>query len=160
MIDIKKLMNATRVSVTYYKNEVSSNFVKEFRKRFELTQTSLANLMGVTKKAVEKWEQGTNKIIGSSAILFNLLSDNPELIKKLYQVKIIKEDGTEEEFAIVKQNSQQIILSDNQCIANKTSSYISDDGYRPVSEKDFPTTIHFKSPVIITSHQQNPVWIS
>jgi len=40
--------------------------VKLFRADHRLTQAALANIMGVKKKTIEKWEQGVNKVSGSS----------------------------------------------------------------------------------------------
>ena len=73
MINVKELMKAKRVTITYQENDIDFKFVKMFRLNFGLTQIALANLMGVTKKTVEKWEQGKNKVNGSSAVLFTLL---------------------------------------------------------------------------------------
>lgn len=86
MINLRKVLKSKKVEVTYLTPEVDKEFVKDFRKKFDLTQTALANTLGVTKKTVEKWEQGINKVSGSSAILFRLLSMNPELIQQLYAV--------------------------------------------------------------------------
>ena len=61
---------------------------KEFRKNNQLTQVALANILGVTKKTIEKWEQGVNNINGSSAVLLKLLNDNPSLLSQLYSVKV------------------------------------------------------------------------
>lgn len=123
MINVKELMEAKRVTITYQENDIDFKFVKMFRLHFGLTQIALANLMGVTKKTVEKWEQGKNKVNGSSAVLFTLLFENPELIKKLRQVKMVTEDGTEKEFKVVASNSfniPQIKLEANPYIVMET----------------------------------------
>ena len=41
------------------------------------------------KKTIEKWEQGVNKVSGSSAVLLKLLRDDPELIGRLYKVQAV-----------------------------------------------------------------------
>ena len=89
MINFDVLQKAKKISVTYTREEIDGKFVKQFRKDNELTQVALANLMGVKKKTVEKWEQGINPVSGSSAVLFTLLSKNPELIKTLRKVDVI-----------------------------------------------------------------------
>ena len=89
MIDFGKLGKAKRVVVEYLDVNVDSEFVKTFRKRNFLTQVALANLMGVTKKTIEKWEQGVNKVSGSSAVLLTLLDNEPNLIDKLYKVTYV-----------------------------------------------------------------------
>ena len=88
MIDIKKMMEGERVEVTFAEIKVDREYVKEFRKKHDLTQAALANILGVTKKAVEKWEQGVNNVGGSSAVLLKLLNDNPGLISQLYKVEV------------------------------------------------------------------------
>lgn len=86
-----KLMNAKRVIIEYLDDNVDSNYVKTFRQENGLTQVALANILGVSKKTIEKWEQGVNKITGSSAKLLALLKEDPILLKKLYNVKVYKE---------------------------------------------------------------------
>lgn len=87
-MNVKELMSSKRVIVVYKECSVDNELVKKFREKFGLTQIALANVMGVTKKTVKSWEQGKTKVSGSSAVLFTLLFENPELIKKLRQVKI------------------------------------------------------------------------
>lgn len=87
MINIEKLLESKRVEVTYAEANVDKFFVRNFRKEHQLTQVALANILGVTKKAIEKWEQGANNVNGSSAVLLRLLSDNPELLQQVYSVK-------------------------------------------------------------------------
>lgn len=87
MINIEKLLESERLEVSFAEVNVDKDYVKQFRKEHHLTQIALANILGVTKKTVEKWEQGTNNINGSSAVLLKLLSDNAELINQLYHVK-------------------------------------------------------------------------
>lgn len=88
MIDINKLLESKRLEITFADITVDRGFVKSFRKEHGLTQVALANILGVTKKTIEKWEQGKNNIGGSSAVLLKLLNDNPDLIDQLYHVKI------------------------------------------------------------------------
>lgn len=88
MIDISKLLESTRLEITFADVNVDRDFVKAFRKEHGLTQIALANMLGVTKKTIEKWEQGKNNVGGSSAVLLKLLNDNPNLIEQLYRVKV------------------------------------------------------------------------
>ena len=71
MIDINKLLESKRLEITFADVNVDRAFVKAFRKEHGLTQSALANILGVTKKTIEKWEQGKNNIGGSSAVLLN-----------------------------------------------------------------------------------------
>ena len=88
MIDIKKLMNAKHIEIkTLDVGAVNGEFVKNFRENYDFTQAALANMLGVTKKAIEKWEQGKNNINNCAKVLLTLLYENPELIEKVYSVK-------------------------------------------------------------------------
>lgn len=102
MLDINKLLESKRVEVSFAETNVDRLFIKNFRKTHNLTQVALANILGVTKKAIEKWEQGTNNINKSSAVLLTLLKNNPELIKQLYSVNIKKGKWEEAEFQPVR----------------------------------------------------------
>lgn len=87
MINVERLLESKRVEVSFVNKDIDKDFVKAFRKEHQLTQAALANILGVTKKAIEKWEQGVNKVNGSSAVLLRLLQDNPELLHQIYSVK-------------------------------------------------------------------------
>lgn len=88
MINIENLLQSKRVEIAFAEISVDGKYIKEFRKTHNLTQIALSNIVGVTKKTVEKWEQGVNKVSGSSAVLLKLLNDNPELISQLYKVQV------------------------------------------------------------------------
>ena len=90
MIDINKLLESKRLEVKITEIKIDKHFVKQFRTNNHLTQIALANVLGVTKKTIEKWEQGVNNINGSSAVLLKLLNDNPTLLSQLYNVKIVE----------------------------------------------------------------------
>ena len=77
------------VEVSFPETAVDGAYVKLFRADHRLTQAALANIMGVKKKTIEKWEQGVNKVSGSSAVLLKLLRDDPELIGRLYKVQAV-----------------------------------------------------------------------
>ena len=97
MINIEKLLESKRVEVSYIDVQIDKNFVKTFRKKYQLTQAALANVLGVTKKTIEKWEQGVNNINGSSAVLLRLLENNPELLHQIYSVEYKAEEKPEKE---------------------------------------------------------------
>ena len=85
-LDLSALKHAKYYSIDYINcNELVNNeFLKNFRKNNNLTQVRLANILNVTKKTIEKWEQGANPIKGTSAALLYLLNKKPELIKEFY----------------------------------------------------------------------------
>ena len=103
---MKKLLESERTEITFSETSVNKYFVKMFREKNSLTQIALANILGVKKKTIEKWEQGANNVNGSSAVLLKLLDDNPTLIEQLYKVeKGIKGPAISEEYETVSCNS-------------------------------------------------------
>ena len=56
MLNVEKLLASKKVEVSYMDIDVDKDFVKKFRKRNHLTQVALANILGVRKKTIEKWE--------------------------------------------------------------------------------------------------------
>lgn len=98
MINFDVLKKAARINVTYTVDEINSEYVKEFRRKYALTQIALANIMGVTKETIEEWEQGINKVSGSSLVLFTLLSKNENLLHQIRKVELIAEDGMAQDF--------------------------------------------------------------
>ena len=54
----------------------SSSQIKAIRKKVGLTQAAFANCIGVTSKAVEKWESGKSIPSGSTARMLELLDNN------------------------------------------------------------------------------------
>ena len=104
MINIDKLLSSKRLEVAFAEIKVDKFFVKQFRQDNNLTQLALSNILGVTKKTIEKWEQGVNNVNGSSAVLLKLLRDNPDLLNQLYAVK--KVESTHEEYQPIE--SKQI----------------------------------------------------
>lgn len=101
MINIDKLLTSKRLEVSFATVKVDKFFVKQFRVKNHLTQIALANILGVTKKTIEKWEQGANNINGSSAVLLKLLNDNPELLSQLYAVKIVEGKRETEQYKTI-----------------------------------------------------------
>lgn len=89
LFNLDFLKNAETFKITYVNADqiVDKNFVKVFRKKNDLTQVALANILGVKKKTIEKWEQGEKKIGEIGAILLFLLYQHPELIAEIYSIK-------------------------------------------------------------------------
>lgn len=89
-INLNILASAETVTVDYVDiaSMVNGEFVKQLRKDNGYTQVRLANLLHVTKKAVEKWEQGKNHVSGSSAVLMYLLKEKPELADLIVKTNV------------------------------------------------------------------------
>ena len=107
MIDINKLLGSKRVEVSFPETAVDGAYVKLFRADHRLTQAALANIMGVKKKTIEKWEQGVNKVSGSSAVLLKLLRDDPELIGRLYKVQAVSGKTETDDYTPIDRKGDQ-----------------------------------------------------
>lgn len=86
MINFNALEKAKKVSVVYSVDDIDSEYVKLFRKRFGLTQPALANLMGVSLRTVCRWEKGKGNIGWTYLVLFTLFSKNENLIGQIRKV--------------------------------------------------------------------------
>lgn len=87
-MDIQKLMKGDKVVVKYAESSVNSGFVKIVRNKYHLTQSALANILGISDKTVSKWEQGISKVNGSSAILLSLIYEFPDILSKIRDMKV------------------------------------------------------------------------
>lgn len=87
-IMLDKLMNASYLETVFadFDGKVDAAFVKNLREKLSLTQYVFAKMLHVSKKTVEKWEQGGNPIKGGDAALLYLLDKHPEYAKDLLQI--------------------------------------------------------------------------
>lgn len=60
----------------------SANEIKDIRKRTGLSQKLFASYMGVSAKAVEAWEAGTNHPSGAASRILNMMEMDDNLINK------------------------------------------------------------------------------
>lgn len=88
------------IDVPQFDSIVDNDFVKTLRNQLDLTQNVFSNVLGVTKKTIEKWEQGANPIKGPAARLLYLINNDPSLVNKLYSVNIISNIETNEKYKI------------------------------------------------------------
>lgn len=89
-MNINKLLHSKRLEVTINDKRIDKEFLRQFRKKHNLTQVALANILGVSTAAVQKWEYGINNIGGTATRLVILLNNNPDLINQLYTVRSIE----------------------------------------------------------------------
>ena len=125
-INLDALTSAKKVTVNYVDVEsiVNGTFVKELRKNNGYTQIRLANILHVTKKAVEKWEQGKNPVSGSSAALLYLLKEKPELADLLLVTNVksecpqtVDEEELADIYGATEINQKRENSSYNNCLA-------------------------------------------
>lgn len=58
----------------------SERDIKAIRIKAQLSQKMLSDVIGVSSKTVEAWEQGKNSPNGSSARILQILNNNPDII--------------------------------------------------------------------------------
>ena len=63
--------------------EYSKEKIKELRQKNNFTQKTFADVLGVTKKSIEKWEAGERKPTGSAKRLFQLIEKDPNVISSM-----------------------------------------------------------------------------
>ena len=64
-------------------DQLSGAEIKVIRARLGLTQKTFAELLNVSKKSVERWEQGTDGVSGPVTTLLKLFKEHPELVEEL-----------------------------------------------------------------------------
>jgi len=85
---------------------VDSTFVKNLRSDLNMTQNVFADLLGVTKKTIEKWEQGKNPVKGPSAILLYLIEKDKKILDHFYSFVKINPITNEIENVLYKDNTE------------------------------------------------------
>ena len=64
-------------------SNMSAKRAKQIRKALKYSQSEFAELLGVSKRTVESWEQGANRINKTASKLYELLCKYPSLSKEL-----------------------------------------------------------------------------
>lgn len=60
--------------------------VKKIRTNLNMTQSSFAQCMGVSKKTVEAWESGKNTPAGAASRLLSLVEKDPQILQNFCHV--------------------------------------------------------------------------
>lgn len=86
MFDLKKLKKLKGFSTEIVNTNAitTKEFVKHLRNELNLSQSLFAEILGISVKTVEKWEQGVHPVKGASSRLLYLLNKNKQLINELY----------------------------------------------------------------------------
>lgn len=69
-------------------SEIDGAYLRRFRMQFKISQALLADYLGVSKKAIEKWEQGKNKMNPVIARLIYLMEQDTKIFSLLKKVRI------------------------------------------------------------------------
>ena len=64
-------------------NKISPSEIKIFRKQFNLSRDDLAQILNVSKRTIESWENNSKDINGSVVSTITLIRNNPSLINKI-----------------------------------------------------------------------------
>lgn len=83
---------------------IDGKFLRNLRMSLNMSQSLLAEYFGVSKKAIEKWEQGKNKINAPVVRLIFLIENNPEILSMLKEVRVSNEVITLKRTAYVIEN--------------------------------------------------------
>ena len=67
---------------------VDGTYLRGFRMKLKMSQSLLASYLGVSKKAIEKWEQGKNKVNPVVARMIYLMENESKIFSLLKEVKI------------------------------------------------------------------------
>ena len=72
--------------------KVDGDFIKQLRVKLNMSQSMFAILLHVTKKTVEKWEQGKNPITNGNFVSVILLDKHPELVEDFIKITVPEYD--------------------------------------------------------------------
>ena len=67
---------------------IDGKHLRKFRMELKMSQVLMADYLGVSKKAIEKWEQGKNKMNPVVARMIYLMENDPKVFSLLKQVKM------------------------------------------------------------------------
>jgi putative transcriptional regulator len=76
----KLTLRTTTVTAPDLPPERSAREVLELRQRFQMTQQSFAQLLNVSTKTVQSWEQGERKPSQAALRLLQVLAERPETV--------------------------------------------------------------------------------
>ena len=62
---------------------VAAEELREVRKKLKMTQKEFAELLGISRPTIERWERSDEKVAGPVVLLLNMISNNPEYINNL-----------------------------------------------------------------------------
>lgn len=104
---------------------IDGNYLRSLRMSLGMSQLLFANYLGVSKKAIEKWEQGANRINPPTVRLLYLIDKNPEILDCFRTIKVNGE-------AVHYQKTDKIVhlkglnQTDNNLLSNKELKYTPD----------------------------------
>lgn len=67
---------------------IDGKYLRNFRMKLQFSQAILADYLGVSKKTIDNWEQGTYKINAIATRLIYLLEKEPKNLSLLKEIKL------------------------------------------------------------------------
>lgn len=104
-------------------SKVDNMSFKQLRNDLQLTQSRFADILGVTKKTVEKWEQGANPIKGTARSLVYLIMDDHNIIDRLFKVKVTEPNELKISWA-KNFNIKEVFITATNTDKTKENNYI------------------------------------
>ncbi len=95
---------------------IDGKYLRSFRMRIKFSQSLLADYLGVSKKAIEKWEQGKNKVNPVVARMIYLMERDQKIFSLLKPVSVANEEisfNPVSTFATTKITYDEIIIDPN-----------------------------------------------
>ena len=86
--EIKK--NAIKVNEIDF-SYIDGKYLRNLRVSLKMSQVLFAEYLGVSKKAIEKWEQGKNPVNGTIQRMLFLIESDPAILSKLREVTVANE---------------------------------------------------------------------
>ena len=71
-------------------SKIDGAFLRDLRMRLNMSQTLFASYLGVSKKAIEKWEQGINKVNPPTVRLLFLIDRSPSILSLFKRVSYLE----------------------------------------------------------------------
>ena len=85
-IGVELLQSVKEIKAGKYdaSHEINIPEVVEARNKVGLTQVQFADLMGVSKRTLQEWEQGRKKPSGAASSLLKIAINRPDVLQELF----------------------------------------------------------------------------
>lgn len=88
--DLSPKITIRRVKLSLEPRKVKPEEVKNVRDDFHVSQAVFAKLIGVSKRTLEKWEQGKSQVPGPAAVLLGDMIVNPDHWKSKFSNMMVR----------------------------------------------------------------------
>lgn len=128
-LDLSVLRRAEKYTVDFYDIDqmVDAEFVKKLRDKLNMSQSFFAQVLGVSKKTIEKWEQTVNPTIGTASRLLYIIDKYPALINEFYTDTYSSNGKTFKKSAFFDTNFNIVVKTESLCTVKPSKK--EDEGY-------------------------------